>query len=72
MSEVAEPVKGGLGFDPDALKKKYLAERDKRLRRDGNQQYQEMKGGFAHYLEDPYVAPVTRAPKSDEVEVVVI
>ncbi|HEX2592103.1 MAG TPA: NAD(P)/FAD-dependent oxidoreductase, partial [Rhizomicrobium sp.] len=47
-------------------------ERDKRLRRDGNQQYQEMKGGFAHYLEDPYVAPVTRAPKSDEVEVVVI
>src|ERR1700743_2376076 len=37
-----------LGFDPDALKKKYLAERDKRLRRDGNEQYVEMAGKFAH------------------------
>ncbi len=72
MSEVAEKPAQNLGFDPDALKKKYLAERDKRLRKDGNQQYQEMKGGFAHYLEDPYVAPVARAPKNDEVEVVVI
>jgi cyclohexanone monooxygenase len=72
MSEVAEKPAQNLGFDPDALKKKYLAERDKRLRRDGNQQYQEMKGNFAHYLEDPYVAPVARAPKTDEVEVVVI
>jgi cyclohexanone monooxygenase len=72
MSEVAEKPAQNLGFDPDALKKKYLAERDKRLRKDGNQQYVEMKGNFAHYLEDPYVAPVTRAPKTDEVEVVVI
>ncbi|MEJ1969689.1 MAG: NAD(P)/FAD-dependent oxidoreductase [Rhizomicrobium sp.] len=61
-----------LGFDPDALKRKYLAERDKRLRRDGNDQYVEMKGRFAHYLEDPYVAPAARAPLTDAVEVVVI
>ncbi len=61
-----------LGFDPDALKKKYLAERDKRLRADGNEQYVEIKGQFAHYLEDPYVAPISRAPLFDEVEVVVI
>jgi cation diffusion facilitator CzcD-associated flavoprotein CzcO len=61
-----------LGFDPDVLKAKYLAERDKRLRRDGNQQYVEMAGQFAHYLEDPYVKPVQRAPLTDAVEVVVI
>ncbi|HWA60622.1 MAG TPA: NAD(P)/FAD-dependent oxidoreductase [Caulobacteraceae bacterium] len=62
-----------LGFDPAALKAKYRAERDKRLRAEGNEQYQEIKGRFAHYLDDPYVAPgFTRAPVTDEVEVVVV
>jgi cyclohexanone monooxygenase len=77
MSQTAEPlskpVPDDLGFDPGALKKKYLAERDKRLRIDGNEQYREIKGEFAHYLEDPYVEPgFARAPLTDEVEVVVI
>jgi len=68
----AEPA-AELGFDPAALKAKYTTERDKRLRKDGNEQYVEMKGRFAHYLEDPYVAPgFTRAPLTDEVEVVVV
>src|SRR5271154_2700390 len=63
----------GLGFDPDALREKYRAERDKRLRDDGNAQYQEIAGDFAHYLEDPYVEPgFTRAPLTDEVDVVVV
>jgi cyclohexanone monooxygenase len=63
----------GLGFDPDALREKYRAERDKRLRQDGNEQYREIAGDFAHYLEDPYVEPgFTRAPLTDEVDVVVI
>jgi cyclohexanone monooxygenase len=62
-----------LGFDPEALRAKYRAERDKRLRADGNEQYQEIAGEFAHYLDDPYVEPgFTRAPLTDEVEVVVI
>jgi cyclohexanone monooxygenase len=62
-----------LGFDPAALKARYIAERDKRLRTDGNEQYQEIKGDFAHYLDDPYVKPgFARAPLTDEVEVVVI
>jgi len=77
MSQTAEPstrpVKDELGFDPAALKAKYRAERDKRLRADGNEQYREIKGEFAHYLDDPYVAPgFTRAPLTDEVEVVVV
>ncbi len=62
-----------LGFDPQALREKYRAERDKRLRDDANEQYREIKGDFAHYLDDPYVEPgFTREPLTDEVEVVVI
>jgi cyclohexanone monooxygenase len=62
-----------LGFDPVALKARYRAERDKRLRRDGNEQYVEIAGDFGHYLDDPYVEPgFTRAPLTDEVEVAVI
>jgi cyclohexanone monooxygenase len=62
-----------LGFDPDALRAKYRAERDRRLRSDGNDQYLEVKGEFAHFVEDPYVAPgFSRAPITDEVEVAVI
>jgi len=59
-------------FDPDALRARYRAERDKRLRADGNEQYVEMAGRFAQYLDDPYTAPVERAPLTDAVEVVVI
>ena len=61
-----------LAFDPDALCHKYREERDKRLRAEGNQQYIEIKDQFGHYLEDPYVAPIERAPKSDVVDVLVI
>ena len=46
-----------LPFDPDALREKYRRERDKRLRDDGNQQYIEVTGEFAHFIEDPYVEP---------------
>ena len=60
-------------FDPDALRAKYREERDKRLRPDANDQYVQIAGQFAHYIEDPYVEPgFTREPLTDEVEVVVI
>jgi cyclohexanone monooxygenase len=62
-----------LGFDPDRLRAKYREERDKRLRADGNDQYREVKGEFAHFVADPYVEPgFTRQPLRDDVEVVVI
>ena len=48
--------------DPTALRQKYRLERDKRIRRDGNDQYVELAGPFASYLEDPYTEPVTRPP----------
>jgi cyclohexanone monooxygenase len=71
MSEAAMK-NDDLGFDPAALKAKYRAERDKRVRADGNEQYVEIKGDFARYLEDPYVAPITRAPLNDEMEVLIV
>jgi len=68
----ADPVPD-LGFDAQALREKYRLERDKRIRDDGNEQYREIAGAFAHYLEDPYVEPgFAREPLSDEVDVVVV
>ena len=59
-------------LDPDELRRRYEFERDKRLRQDGNEQYVEMTGQFAHYLEDPYVAPAEREPLFDDVTVALI
>jgi len=61
-----------IDFDPDELREKYRRERDKRLRPEGNDQYVEIKGQFAHYLDDPYVERIERAPLTDEVDVVII
>ena len=62
-----------LGFDPQALRARYRAERDKRLRADGNDQYVEIEGKFARFLDDPYIdQPIERAPLTDETDVVVI
>ena len=73
MTTETQTNPGDLEFDPDALREKYQEERDKRLRPDGNAQYIEVTGKFAHYIEDPYVEPgFTREPLFDEVEVVVI
>jgi hypothetical protein len=61
------------GFDPDALRAKYREEREKRLRADGNDQYREVKGELARFVDDPYVEPgFTREPLCDEVQVAVI
>ena len=64
--------KENLGFDPAALKAKYRHERDKRLREDGNAQYQEVVDEFADYNDDPYAERIERAPLNDEVQVAII
>ncbi|MGA1648233.1 MAG: flavin-containing monooxygenase, partial [Ilumatobacteraceae bacterium] len=61
-----------IDFDPDGLRDKYRSERDKRVRADGNEQYVEITGQFAHYLEDPYVAREERGPLFDEIDVVIV
>src|SRR5690348_16959753 len=64
---------GGSGYDPDAVRAKYLAERDKRLVpgraaiRDLSQDER-----FSSYLADPHTPMVERAPLTDEVDVVIL
>src|SRR5210317_1901748 len=72
MEEVVELMLGELDFDPDALKAKYLEERDKRLRDDANDQYIEVAGDFSNYVDDPYAKAVERQPLNDSVEIVII
>ena len=64
--------KESLNFDAKQLRDKYRVERDKRLRVDGNEQYQEVTGRFSHFVTDPYVAGESRAPISDFVEIAII
>jgi cyclohexanone monooxygenase len=67
------PSAEALSFDPDALRQKYRVERERRLRPDGAEQFVEIKGRFAHYLDDPYVEPgFTRPGVSEDVEVLIV
>ena len=43
--------------DLEAIRHRYAAERDKRIREDGNDQYVEIAGDLARYVDDPYVEP---------------
>lgn len=62
-----------LGFDPDALREKYRIERDKRLRKDGNQQYQAVTGEFSNYVDDPYISQsIERPALTDTTDVIII
>ena len=54
------------------LKERYRAERDKRLRPDGNDQYLEPSGRFTGLLDDPWTTPAPREPVNDDVTVLVI
>lgn len=67
------PALNTTGFDPAALRAKYRAERDKRLRADGNAQYREVAGELARYLDDPNAVPGFERPAlRDDVEVLIV
>ncbi|MGW0711317.1 flavin-containing monooxygenase [Streptomyces sp. NPDC002643] len=69
----ASPGAEDPGFDLDALRARYRAERDRRIRPDGNRQYQGMAGEFGSYDEDPYAdSELTRDPLHDRVDAIVI
>ena len=60
-------------LDTDSLHRKYLEERDKRLRRDGEGQFVEAKGEFADLARNTvHDAPITRAPVCEELDVLVV
>ncbi|MFF4731163.1 flavin-containing monooxygenase [Streptomyces mirabilis] len=59
--------------DHAALRAKYLLERDKRLRGEGQKQYLEAEGEFEEYYEaDPYTPVVPRPPISQDIDVAVL
>ncbi len=59
--------------DLEAVRAKYKAERDKRVRREGNDQYVEVTGDFSHLTKDPNVeANDEREPLNDDVEVAIV
>jgi len=67
------PTPSELGFDPAELRQKYAAERAKRLREDGNNQYQEITGALEHYNTDPYVKPgFTRPALHEQLDAVIV
>ena len=60
-------------YDPDAVRAKYLAERDKRLV-PGRASIRDLKTDeyFAHFRHDPFTPTVERGPVTDEVDVVIV
>ncbi|GAA0462457.1 NAD(P)/FAD-dependent oxidoreductase [Streptomyces olivaceiscleroticus] len=71
-----EPASADAGepeLDLDALKARYRAERERRIRPEGGRQYQPVTGRFGYHDEDPYAEPAPdRAPLRDRVEVLVL
>jgi cyclohexanone monooxygenase len=60
-------------IDIDALREKYLQERDKRLRPEGSKQYLELKDDFAEFSEvDPHTPVTPRTPIDENIEVAVL
>ena len=67
-------INGNPTFDPEALKRKYEEEREKRLRHNGGlEQYRTIDGEFLRMLKDPYVSEkLAREPINDVCEALVI
>lgn len=60
-------------IDNEAIRAKYRAEREKRLRPDGNNQYLRLAGtSLAQYIDDPYMPVLEREPVTDHVDVALI
>ena len=65
MATKAHTETAATGFDKTALRRKYAEERAKRIRPDGNDQYQRLEGKFAAYAEDPHMPVRPREPVRD-------
>src|SRR6201991_1760686 len=73
MFDTCGPTQTPDDIDIDALREKYLFERDKRLRPEGSKQYLELSDDFAEFAEiDPHTPVTPRTPISEDVEVAVL
>jgi len=60
-------------IDHAALRARYLSERDKRLRPEGQKQYLVTEGEFGGFYEDdPYLPVTSRAPVAEDIDVAVL
>ncbi|KAF1808640.1 FAD/NAD(P)-binding domain-containing protein [Eremomyces bilateralis CBS 781.70] len=73
MAETLTAQPAPLGFDPQELMVKYTQERAKRLRQDGMDQYQELKGAFNRLDQDTFASTSSRRePLNKDVTVLII
>ena len=73
LFETCGPTDTPIDIDIDALREKYLHERDKRLRAEGSKQYLELKGEYSDFYEvDPHTPVSPRDPISEDIEVAVL
>jgi cation diffusion facilitator CzcD-associated flavoprotein CzcO len=56
----------------EALRARYRAERDRRIRPDGGARYRQTTGEFGYYAKDPYTERVEREPVTGRVEATVV
>jgi cyclohexanone monooxygenase len=69
---MADPAAPELGFDPDALRRRYAVERDKRLRPEGRDQYLEVSGQYASFADDRFAGRPDRPVVDRDVEALVV
>src|ERR1700753_1010510 len=73
MFDTCWPTQTPDDIDIDALREKYLRERDKRLRPEGSKQYLELKDDFAEFSEvDPHTPVTPRTPIDENIDVAVL
>jgi len=66
-------VFGDIDFDPEELFRRYLSERDKRVRPEGVGQYRDVQAEFSRFAEDPYVDPgYERPPVFDKMDFTIV
>jgi len=67
------PAPTELGFDPADLRRRYAAERGKRLNKEGNDQYREVAGALARFDKDPYSnGDFSRPPVVEEIDALIV
>ena len=57
----------------DKMREKYRVEREKRLRRDGSDQFVQVNGKFSYFSEDPFSNDVLgREPREEITDIVIV
>ncbi|MGU3500153.1 flavin-containing monooxygenase [Mycobacterium sp. C31M] len=73
MTTPCGPTDTPSDIDIPAIREKYAAERAKRLRPEGGDQYQELNGDYASFFEvDPYTPVTERDPITEDADVVIL